>query len=188
LPGAPFIGSIDHINKSAEIIATIRPQSPEHLQEILNSYSIPESLAYFIFQNRTFQNQTPNLFERRDPKTATLDTRDLSGYDNGPVFDAKFHYDPATGNNFVYLFSQPDPEVKRYFQLRIPLQNSLDLDPDQPLEALSYLDDNHKPVDIRSFRTSDPFYEHEHDPSVFIDTLQEAAKGFESFLDIRDNL
>jgi hypothetical protein len=189
IKGAPFIGSIEHIDKSAEILATIDPQTPEQLQELLITYSIPESLAWFIFQNQTFQNQPPTLFNKRHPRTVALDTRDLLGYKDGPIFDAKYHYDPWNGSNYVYIFSQPDHQIRRQFHMRIPLRNNLDLDTKQMLEAFSYIEDEQTktPVSMRSFRTSHPYYEHEHDPSVFVESLQEAAKGFDKFLEIRDN-
>lgn len=118
-----------------------------------------------------------------------MDTRDLDGYNGGPIFDAKYHYDPWNHNNFVYIFSQPDHQVRKQFHMRVPLLNSLDLDTKRMLEAFSYIEDEQTktPIDLKSFRTSEAFYEHEHDTSVFIESLQEAAKGFDKFLEVRDN-
>src|SRR5438270_5569364 len=130
---APQLGSVEHIKCSAELLAELDLRTTHELQAFLLMYNVPESLAYYIFQNQT---PKPPGIDRS--KTAALDTRDLPGYrKTSPIFSAEFQFDPFNDNNYVYIYGRPLPfESTPYnyaYTMRIQLENSHE--PALPIEA-----------------------------------------------------
>lgn len=186
ITGAPQLGSIEHIKQAAETLESLSLRSPDELLHYLAIYSVPESLAYFIFQN-----QTPKRWE--SGKTVTMDTREVYNYNPSAVqIDGRYHYDPYQDNNSVFLYVRPlpkdEPVYNQAYQVRFSLKNNLY--PSLPVEALAYRGDigGEGVIDPRIFRSQASSSYGENEVAVFVDVMQKVAQGLEQFTHSRSQV
>ena len=170
------LGTIEHILYFAEASKSFKGRKLSKLYEFLGENCVAESLAYFVSQNETPKRSTPEIHR-------SLDTRDLHGYQAGPVVDAEFHYDPFQEDRYVFLAGRRSPNARRSYSLKMYMKDDLELDTQIPPEA--YVGGGRYPG--KTFRTfAYPEYK-EDKPAVFLDILRTAAAGLEQFVATRDN-
>lgn len=174
--GYPPLGSVDHLIQFAEASKSFRARKVEKLYEFLSEHRVAESIAYFIAQN-----DTPR--RGREDRTKVLDTRTLPYYKSGPIVHGEFHYDPWNDDNYVFLSGRQWRNSKRGYNLRMYLEDDLELDLENPPEA--YVGGGRYAT--KTFRTyALPEYKEDR-PAVFLDVLRMAANGLSQFATARDN-
>ena len=170
------LGSIEHIVHIAEASKSFRARKLSKFYDFLMEHQVAESIAYFIAQNETPKRGTSE-------RHRSLDTRDLHGYQTGPIVDAEFHYDPVQDERYVFLAGRRWPKSQRHYSMKMFMRDDLELDTSRPPEA--YVAGGIYPV--KTFRTfAYPEYKEDR-PAVFLNVLRTATNGLEQFVATRDN-
>lgn len=176
------LGSLENILHFAQLSKCLKPKTVGELYEFLSEHHVAESWAYFIAQNETPKRggSDRNIF---------LDTRDLHGYERGPIIDAEFNYDPVGDNNYVFMYGRPSARTRTTsYHLRMYMKDDLELDVARPLEAHEHRGNpQNKAYRKKVFRTQAYPEYGENKPAVFLSVLRTAASGLENFVDARDN-
>lgn len=177
------LGTIEHIAACAQLASEAQIGTSEDLKEFLQREYLPESIAHFIFDNKTPETQ---VFKMR-PRTAVIDTRALSYYHGNSILKAEYNYEPLRDNNYVSVFGSPryqtDSDTRLTYRLSFRLQNSLDLNAQNAIEAYTHRGPTNTPIGLAIYR-SHAFaeYKQEHNPQVFIDALGHMAEDFSQYL------
>jgi len=177
------LGTIEHIRNCAELAAEIQIETSEDLKDFLQREYLPESIAYFIFDNKTPETQ---IFKMR-PRTAVIDTRALSYYHGDSLLKAEYNYEPLRDNNYVSVFGSPryqvESDTRMTYRLSFRLQNNLELNTQNAIEAYTHKGSTNTPIEFAIYR-SHAFaeYKQEHDPQVFIGALGHMAADFSQYL------
>jgi hypothetical protein len=182
LPGAPPIGSVEHIQASAETLRNMNIAGVAQLQDFLTDYWVPDSIGHFISLNQTHKKGRPDI-------PIKLDTRDRFGYSAGPVLDAEYNFDPVQGNSYIFVFGRPYPAQDYSFLMRMYLDQSHNIDRRMPLEAHIYHGERDASDRYTYLYRSQAKPEYGEDSAwVFANVLGQVAESFDRFIKVRREL
>lgn len=182
LPGAPPLGTVEHIQATANIIRNLDIGSVEELQDILTDYWVPDSIGHFISLNQTHK-------KGQSERPIKLDTRDRFGYSAGPVLDAEYNYDPRKDNSYIFIFGRPYPAQDYSFLMRMYLDSGHNIDRRMPLEAHIYHNGPNAAGHYSYLYRSQAKPEYGEDSIwVFANVLNQVAESFDRFIKVRREL